>query len=114
MKQTIIAAIMMTSLFAPWAIAAGDHAGHGMGANQMMAQADTALSEGTVKKVDKAAGKVTIAHGPLENLGMPGMTMVFRVKDAAWLEQMKAGDRIRFLADRVDGAFTVVRYEPAN
>ena len=43
----------------------------------------TALSEGVVKKVDKAQGKLTIKHGPLENLGMPGMTMVFRVRDAA-------------------------------
>lgn len=70
------------------------------------------LSEGTVRKVDKAAGKVTIAHGPLENLGMPGMTMVFRVKDAAWLEWMKPGDKIRFQAERIGGIFTVVQYEP--
>ncbi|MBI4754310.1 MAG: copper-binding protein [Betaproteobacteria bacterium] len=80
-----------------------------------MAQASSAaqiqLSEGTVKKVDKSAGKVTLAHGPLANLGMPAMTMVFRVKDAAWLDQMQAGDRIRFIAEQVGGALTVVHFE---
>ncbi|MHB1216408.1 MAG: copper-binding protein [Thiobacillus sp.] len=69
------------------------------------------LTEGVVKKVDKAQGNLTIKHGPLENLGMPAMTMVFRVQDAAWLEQLKPGDDIRFLADRVNGVFTVTTLE---
>jgi Cu/Ag efflux protein CusF len=72
------------------------------------------LSEGVVKKVDKAQGKLTLRHGPLENLGMPGMTMVFRVQDAAWLEQVKPGDDIRFLAGRVNGVFTVTTLEIVN
>ncbi len=72
------------------------------------------LSEGTVRKVAKDTGKVTIAHGPLENLDMPSMTMVFRVKDAAWLDQMKPGDKIRFMADRVYGLLTVIKYEPVK
>lgn len=70
-------------------------------------QAPAALSEGEVRKVDKEAGKVTLRHGPLENLGMPGMTMVFRVKDPAWLDTFKKGDRIRFRAEKVEGVFTV-------
>jgi Cu/Ag efflux protein CusF len=76
------------------------------------AAAEAPFAEGEVRKVDKSAGKVTIKHGPLENLAMPPMTMVFRVKDAAWLDQMRPGDRIRFVAEKVNGAFTVVRYEP--
>lgn len=71
----------------------------------------TPLSEGVVKKVDKAQGKLTLQHGPLENLGMPGMTMVFRVQDPGWLDQVKPGDSIRFLADKLNGALTVVRLE---
>jgi Cu/Ag efflux protein CusF len=74
-------------------------------------QAPTA---GLVKKVDKAAGKVTIRHEPLENLGMPKMTMVFRVKNPAMLDEMKEGQEIRFIADRVNGAFTVMWFEPAD
>jgi len=66
------------------------------------------------KKVDKAAGKVTLSHGPLTNLNMPAMTMVFKVSNAAWLDQMKSGDKIRFMADTVNGAITVVHFEPAK
>lgn len=69
------------------------------------------LTEGLVKKVDKAQGKLTLQHGPLKNLGMPGMTMVFRVQDANWLDRVKPGDTIRFLADRVNGVFTVTKLE---
>lgn len=72
--------------------------------------AAAALTEGTVKKVDQAAGKVTLAHGPLN--GMPGMTMVFRVKEAAWIGKMKEGQKIRFAAADINGAMTVVRFEP--
>lgn len=56
-------------------------------------------------------GKATIKHGPLENLGMPVMTMVFRVQDPAMLDQLKAGDKINFVADKVNGAYTVMRFE---
>lgn len=71
----------------------------------------TTLSEGVVKKVDKAQGKLTIKHGPLENLGMPGMTMVFRVRDAGWLDRLQPGDAIRFLAEQVNGVLTVTTLE---
>ncbi|HRK77248.1 MAG TPA: copper-binding protein [Thiobacillus sp.] len=70
-----------------------------------------ALSEGVVKKIDKAQSKLTIKHGPLENLDMPGMTMVFRVQDAGWLDQVKPGDTIRFQAERVNGVLVVTRLE---
>ncbi len=93
--------------------AAGDHAGHGM-AMQATASTEMQMVDGVVKKVDKSAGKVTLSHGPLTNLSMPAMTMVFRVKDANWLGQMKAGDKIRFMADNVNGAVTVVHFEPAK
>jgi Cu/Ag efflux protein CusF len=80
-----------------------DHAGAAVHA--------TPLSEGVVKKVDKAQGKLTLKHGPLDNLDMPGMTMVFRVQDAGWLDQVKPGDAIRFRADRMNGTFTVTTLE---
>lgn len=116
MKPYIAIAMMGLGLVISPAYAEGDHSGHGMNTSggHMMDSAQMPMSEGTVKKVAKDTGKVTIAHGPLENMGMPGMTMVFRVKDAAWLDQMKPGDKIRFVADRVDGAITVIKYEPAK
>ncbi len=78
------------------------------------ATANAAMSEGEVKKVNKETGKLTIKHGELKNLDMPPMTMVFQVKDKAILEQVKAGDRINFVADKVDGKFTVMQLTPAG
>ena len=69
------------------------------------------MAEGEVRKIDKDAGKLTIRHGELKNLDMPPMTMVFRVKDPAMLEQLKVGDKIRFTADKVGGQFTVMQLE---
>jgi len=70
-----------------------------------------ALTDGEVRKVDKAAGKVTIKHGPMPKLDMPPMTMVYRVKDKAMLDQVKPGDKIKFDVDAVGGEFTVLRLE---
>ena len=75
------------------------------------AESGLAMTAGVVKKVDKAAGKVTISHGPLVNLGMPKMTMVFHVNDPAMLDQLKEGDMINFVAEKVNGSFTVMRFE---
>jgi Cu/Ag efflux protein CusF len=73
--------------------------------------ADDAMSSGEVKKVDKSAGKMTIKHGPLHNLGMDGMTMVFRVTDPGMLDQVKVGDKIRFVAEQPNGQLTVTQLE---
>lgn len=68
----------------------------------------TEYTKGTVKKVDLKAKKVTIIHEELKNLEMPAMTMVFYPKDEAMLEQMKEGQAIEFVADRVNGKLMVV------
>jgi Cu(I)/Ag(I) efflux system periplasmic protein CusF len=75
------------------------------------AVSNAALAEGEVHKVDKAAGKITIKHGPIRNLDMPPMTMAYRVKDQAMLDQLKPGDKITFEASNIGGAFTLVRFE---
>jgi Cu(I)/Ag(I) efflux system protein CusF len=72
------------------------------------------LSDGEVRKVDKEAKKITIKHGPLANLDMPPMTMVFQVKDPAMLDQVKAGDKVKFQAEKMGGAYTVTKIEPAQ
>lgn len=68
-------------------------------------------AHGEVRKVDRAAKKLTIRHGPIQSLDMPGMTMVFQVKDPAVLDQLKSGDKVRFTAEKVDGAYTVTQIE---
>jgi Cu/Ag efflux protein CusF len=98
-------------LFAPGGYAAGDSSADNA-AGTTSAESGQAKTSGVVKKVDKGAGKVTISHAPLKNLGMPKMTMVFRVKDPAMLDELKEGQKIRFIADNVNGAFTVMSFEP--
>jgi Cu(I)/Ag(I) efflux system protein CusF len=69
------------------------------------------LTDGEIRKVDKEAAKLTIRHGELKELGMDPMTMVFRVQDNAMLDQVAAGDKVRFAAARVEGALTVTALE---
>lgn len=86
-----------------------EHAGHAM---PMASAAAVEPTDATVKKVDPASGKVTLSHGPLKNLGMPAMTMAFKVKDAAVLAKLKAGDKIRFVAEHVGNDYLATRIEP--
>ena len=71
------------------------------------------FADGEVRRVDAETRKLTLRHGPIANLGMGPMTMVFQVADPRLLEGLKPGDRIRFRAERVGGQFTVVAVEPA-
>ena len=71
--------------------------------------ADTSLVDALVKKVDKSKGTVTLAHGAMN--GMPPMTMVYKVRDVAWLDRMPVGQKIRFATDPADGGMTVMRFE---
>lgn len=73
--------------------------------------AQAAQSEGEVRKVDKAAGKVTLKHGEIKNLDMPPMTMVFTAKDPALLDKVKAGDKVRFHAEKDGTQFLVTALE---
>lgn len=76
--------------------------------------ADGNMVKGEVVKVDKPAGKITLKHAPIKNLDMDAMTMVFRVADQAMLDKVKAGDKIDFEADRVNGAITVTKIGKAH
>jgi Cu/Ag efflux protein CusF len=73
------------------------------------------LIDGQVTKIDGSAGKITIKHGPIKKFDMDdGMTMVFRAQDPAMLKAVKAGDKIRFDADKINGQFTVTKIEKAK
>jgi Cu(I)/Ag(I) efflux system protein CusF len=72
------------------------------------------MVKGDVQKVDEAAGKVTLKHGPIPKFDMEDMTMVYRVQDPSMLKGLKAGDKIMFDADKVDGKFTVTKMEKAK
>lgn len=68
-------------------------------------------TDGEVRKVDKEQAKITLRHGRIENLDMPPMTMVFKVASPKLLDGLKAGDKVKFAADNVDGAMTVTAVE---
>jgi Cu(I)/Ag(I) efflux system protein CusF len=72
------------------------------------------MTEGEVRKIDKDVKKITLKHGDIKNLDMPGMTMVFQVKDAALLDKVKAGDKVQFNAERADGIIVVTSIEVAK
>lgn len=72
-----------------------------------------ALADGVVLSIDRTASRITISHGPLDNLGMGPMTMGFSIGDPALLDQVSAGDKVRFHADAVGRALTVTRIERA-
>lgn len=74
----------------------------------------TSMAEGEVRKVDMDAKKITLKHGQIANLDMPPMTMVFTVKDAALLQKVKQGDKVRFSADKINGVYTVTQIEAAK
>ena len=79
-----------------------------------LAIADKHLADAEVRKVDKEARKITLKHGEIRNLDMPPMTMVFQVKDPAVLDKVKQGDKVKFSAEKVNGAYTVTSIEPAK
>jgi Cu/Ag efflux protein CusF len=73
------------------------------------------LIDGVVTKIDESAQKITIRHGPLKKFDMDdGMTMVFRAQDPAMLKAVKAGDKVKFVPDRVNGQFTVTKIQKAK
>jgi len=71
------------------------------------ASAAAPRTDGEVRKIDKELGKLTLRHGPMPNLDMPAMTMVFRTADPKLLDGLKEGDKVKFDAEKVNGAFTV-------
>jgi Cu(I)/Ag(I) efflux system protein CusF len=77
--------------------------------------AQSALIDGQVTKVDQSAGKITIKHGPIKKLGMDeGMTMVYKAQDPAMLKTVKAGDKVKFDVDEVNGQSVVTKIQKSK
>lgn len=114
--NTMLRSLVMVGcvLGAGAAMAQAPHAAMNHGAGEMKRGAAASMADGTIRKIDKAAGKVTIKHGPIANLNMPPMSMVFKVKDVAMLDKVKVGDQVVFAAENIDGALTVTTLKPAK
>ena len=74
----------------------------------------TKLTSGEVRKIDTEQDKLTIKHGPIENLQMPGMTMVFKAADPAMLKKLQVGDKIEFAAEKANGAIVMTTVQAAR
>ena len=112
-KMFLAAAIALSSVPVAFAEDKEHKAHHSEPGLQAAGQtaAASAVTAGEIRKVNKEAGKITIRHEELKNLDMPAMTMVFRAKDLAMLDQVKAGDKVNFIADKVGGQYVVTQIE---
>ena len=116
-KMSWLTALTMTLALAGaagGAWASQEHA-HGHGSMDHAAMKTSSdMADGEVRKIDMAQGKVTLRHGPIKSLDMPGMTMVFTVSDKAMLESVKPGDKVRFKATNENGRMMVTEMTPAQ
>ena len=118
MKSTttslLAAAIISVSAFSlnAYADKGHDHDAKPLAPAATAAEGD--MADGEVRKVDKEAKKVTLKHGDIKNLDMPGMTMVFQVKDPAVLDKLQAGDKVKFRAEKAGGAIMVTDIQIAK
>ena len=90
------------------------HAQSAPAASGAMQMSEGAMTDGEVRKVDKENKKITLKHGEIKNLEMPGMTMVFQVKDPAMLDMVKPGDKVMFKAEKANGALVVTEIQPVK
>jgi Cu(I)/Ag(I) efflux system periplasmic protein CusF len=91
--------------------AQSDHHGH---AAAPAAKSPSGEGEGEVRKVDKEGKKITLKHGPIKNLDMPAMTMVFLAADPSLVDKVKVGDKVRFVATNPGGKLTVTDIQPVK
>jgi Cu/Ag efflux protein CusF len=106
--------LIVAALFAAISVSyAATHATAPVASASTMASALPMVSA-EVRKVDLENKKISLKHGEIKNLDMPGMSMVFQVKNVTMLENIKAGDKVMFTADKVDGAFMVMSIEKAK
>lgn len=120
MKSSALLAPLCLALMAGPAAAqpkAQDHSAHAATGAPIAPSADqsaTPMSDAEVRKVDKEAGKLTLKHGEIKNLDMPPMTMVFQVKEPALLDKVKAGDKVKFRAEKASSGYVVTAVEVAK
>ncbi|MDP1537741.1 MAG: copper-binding protein [Burkholderiales bacterium] len=96
--KSILRALAVASLMLPFSLFAADK-----------------FSEGTVKKIDVPTQRVMLAHGPIANIGMGPMTMMFKVRDAAMLKQLKDGDKVLFRVEEDSkGDYVIVSIKAAK
>ena len=121
----VVSAVLLSPLAPSTAWASGDHNDKhhakpavekiaGDVTNTANATNAASMADGEVRKIDKDTKKITLKHGELKNLEMPAMTMVFQVKDAALLDKVMVGDKVKFKAEKVSAGYAVSEIEVAK
>lgn len=113
LKRSFLAVSMLALLGGAAAAGAQMHHGHG-GAMPMPAAAHPSMTDGEVRKIDREQAKITLRHGDIRNLDMPGMTMVFKVRNPGLLDKVKVGDRISFFVVMEQGGMVITEIQPAS
>ncbi len=93
---------------------AGHYQAGMVGKVRVLAASTADMTEGEIRKVDKDAKKLTLRHGEIKSLDMPPMTMIFQVKDAAMLDALKVGDKVRFAVEKSATGYVVTDIQPAR
>ncbi len=112
MKALLAAATVVLTILNAAVVSADEK--HHPSAAKAAAQAPDVLTGAEVRRVDKAGKKITLKHEEIKSLDMPPMTMVFQVKDPAMLDRVKAGDKVKFSAENIGGAYTLTQIEAAK
>lgn len=110
--KTLLAIATLVFLSPLPALADDGHGKHKPAAGATAAATD--MTDAEVRKIDMEGSKITLKHADIKSLDMPGMTMVFVVKDKAMLDKLKAGDKVRFKAINDAGKFTVTDIQPVR
>ncbi len=75
----------------------------------LLAQDPAPMVKGTITKIDTEQGKIGLNHEKIPNLDMEPMSMIFKIGDADALKKFKVGDKVKFTAERVNGAIKVTK-----
>jgi Cu/Ag efflux protein CusF len=109
MKQLLIACLLGSVAFSVQA--SDEHSSH---KGHEAVQTSTSMSQGEVRKIDAANQKITLRHGPIANIGMPPMTMVFQVRKPDQLDGLNVGDKVQFVADKQGSQYGVIELQKAE
>jgi Cu/Ag efflux protein CusF len=110
--HSLIAAVLVSTLLTGPALSqqkADDHSAHPSASPATASSAD--MADGEVRRINRDSGKLTLRHGEIKHLDMPGMTMVFQVKEPALLDKVKVGDKVKFLAEKAAAGYVVTAIE---
>ena len=118
MKHLSSIITMSSLLLGSASVFAASHAGapltKDVSKTEVAVSASADMANGEVRKVDKENKKITLKHGPIKNLDMPGMTMVFGIKNVAMLDGLKVGDKVNFKAEQTGTVITVTDIQAAK